>query len=157
MRGLESALPLALPVAELLRGTEIWRLKNVGPLRTSSTGMASTLSKRWGCKALKAVTYSVSLAGNCRLLMLTVLKRMAAPYANARVWGAWDRWCSWNTFHARRSGSSKRDTTLEKEKKRKDYAFRRQFNEKPSIIPGCPGIERYLVNSSPPHCSSCCL
>ena len=26
-----------------------------------------------------------------------------------------------------------------KEKKRKDYAFRRQFNEKPSIIPGCPG------------------
>ena len=25
------------------------------------------------------------------------------------------------------------------EKKRKDYAFRRQFNEKPSIIPGCPG------------------
>ena len=24
-------------------------------------------------------------------------------------------------------------------KKRKDYAFRRQFNEKPSIIPGCPG------------------
>ena len=27
----------------------------------------------------------------------------------------------------------------QKEKKRKDYAFRRQFNEKPSIIPGCPG------------------
>ena len=25
------------------------------------------------------------------------------------------------------------------EKKRKDYAFRRQFNEKPSTIPGCPG------------------
>ena len=24
------------------------------------------------------------------------------------------------------------------EKKRKDYAFRRQFDEKPSIIPGCP-------------------
>ncbi len=24
-------------------------------------------------------------------------------------------------------------------KKRKDYAFRRQFNEKPIIIPGCPG------------------
>jgi hypothetical protein len=27
-----------------------------------------------------------------------------------------------------------------KEKKRKDYAFRRQFNEKPSIIPGCPEV-----------------
>ncbi len=25
--------------------------------------------------------------------------------------------------------------------KRKDYTFRRQFNEKPSIIPGCPGNE----------------
>ena len=25
-------------------------------------------------------------------------------------------------------------------KKRKDYAFWRQFNEKPSITPGCPGI-----------------
>ncbi len=25
------------------------------------------------------------------------------------------------------------------EKKRQDYAFRRQFNEKPSIVPGCPG------------------
>jgi len=29
---------------------------------------------------------------------------------------------------------------LAEEKKRKDYAFRRQFNEKPSIIPGCPGL-----------------
>ncbi len=28
---------------------------------------------------------------------------------------------------------------LFEEKKRKDYTFRRQFNEKPSIIPGCPG------------------
>jgi len=24
-------------------------------------------------------------------------------------------------------------------KKRKDYTFQRQFNEKPSTIPGCPG------------------
>ena len=36
-----------------------------------------------------------------------------------------------------------REQTLSAEeskgKKRKDYAFRRQFNEKPSIIPGCPG------------------
>jgi len=29
----------------------------------------------------------------------------------------------------------------EKKKKRKDYAFRRQFNEKPSITPGCPGMQ----------------
>ncbi len=27
-----------------------------------------------------------------------------------------------------------------KEKKSKDYAFWRQFNEKPSIIPGCPRV-----------------
>ena len=25
-------------------------------------------------------------------------------------------------------------------RERKEYAFRRQFNEKPSIIPGCPGL-----------------
>jgi hypothetical protein len=31
------------------------------------------------------------------------------------------------------------DERMEKKRKRKDYAFRRQFNEKPSIIPGCPG------------------
>ena len=30
--------------------------------------------------------------------------------------------------------------SMRKEKKRKDYAFRRQFNEKPSIIPGCPTV-----------------
>ncbi len=29
--------------------------------------------------------------------------------------------------------------TVRKEKNRKDCAFRRQFKEKPSIIPGCPG------------------
>jgi len=28
------------------------------------------------------------------------------------------------------------------EKKRKDYAFQRRFDEKPSIIPGCPGMEQ---------------
>ena len=30
-------------------------------------------------------------------------------------------------------------------KKRKDFPFRRQFNDKPSIIPGCPGagVKRY--------------
>ena len=31
------------------------------------------------------------------------------------------------------------------EKKRKDYAFRRQFNKKPSVIAGCPGVGRLLV------------
>jgi hypothetical protein len=31
-----------------------------------------------------------------------------------------------------------------KEKKRKDYAFRRQFNEKPSVIPGCSGPECHM-------------
>ena len=30
------------------------------------------------------------------------------------------------------------------EKKRKDYAFWRQFNEKPSVIPGCPGIHFHV-------------
>ena len=35
-------------------------------------------------------------------------------------------------------------TLFGKEKKRKDYAFRRQFNEKPRIIPGCPGHTVWL-------------
>ena len=83
--------------------------KNSGSFKMSSAGMALIWCKRWGCKALKAVTFPLSLAGNCIQLMLTVLiqKRMVAPYAKAL-----DRWCSWNTFHARRSGSIKRDTTL---------------------------------------------
>jgi len=29
----------------------------------------------------------------------------------------------------------------QKEKKRKDYAFRRQFDVKPSVIPGCPSVK----------------
>ena len=38
------------------------------------------------------------------------------------------------------------DGMVEKEKKRKDYACRRQFDEKPSIIPGCPnGMVAVLV------------
>ena len=35
---------------------------------------------------------------------------------------------------------SKQNCISRKEKKRKDYAFRRYFNEKPSIIPGCPAL-----------------
>jgi len=34
----------------------------------------------------------------------------------------------------------KRKEKKRKEKKRKDYTFGCQFNEKPSIIPGCPGL-----------------
>ena len=35
------------------------------------------------------------------------------------------------------------------EKTRKDYTFWRHFNEKPSIIPGCPGHKH---THKPPHC-----
>jgi len=34
----------------------------------------------------------------------------------------------------------KRKEKKRKEKKRIEYAFWRQFNEKPSVIPGCPGV-----------------
>ncbi len=37
--------------------------------------------------------------------------------------------------------------TARKEKKRKDYAFRRQFDEKPNIIPGCPGMVKVMIRS----------
>ncbi len=33
------------------------------------------------------------------------------------------------------------DIVERKKKERKDYTFRRQSNEKPSIIPGCPGAQ----------------
>ena len=39
----------------------------------------------------------------------------------------------------------KRKEKKRKEKKRKDYAFQRQCNEKPSIIPGCPGVPHHLL------------
>ena len=36
-----------------------------------------------------------------------------------------------------------------KEKNRTDYAFRRQLNEKPSIILGCPGqLYEHLTNKT---------
>ncbi len=35
------------------------------------------------------------------------------------------------------------------EKKGKDYAFRRQVYEKPSIIPGCPGCSPYIDSQQP--------
>ena len=41
---------------------------------------------------------------------------------------------------AKRSSEGCLWSVWKKRKKRKDYAFRRQFNEKPSIIPGCPGV-----------------
>ncbi len=36
---------------------------------------------------------------------------------------------------------------LDLEKKRKDYAFWRQFNEKPSIVPGCPDLHNSNLTS----------
>jgi len=35
------------------------------------------------------------------------------------------------------------ERSQEKKTKRKDYTFRRQFDEKPSVIPGCPGPKCY--------------
>jgi len=45
------------------------------------------------------------------------------------------------------------------EKKRKDYTFRRQFNEKPSIIPGRPGTApvRPGIAVNPGQCNAVLL
>jgi len=40
-------------------------------------------------------------------------------------------------------GSRNSFSTAQKEKKRKYYAFQRNFNEKPSIIPGYPGCQQH--------------
>ena len=38
-------------------------------------------------------------------------------------------------------------TGLNSENKRKDYAFRHQFDEKPSIILGCPGLNCFMLRT----------
>jgi len=38
----------------------------------------------------------------------------------------------------------KRKEKKRKEKKRKENTFRRQFNEKPSIVPGCPAMQSHV-------------
>jgi len=43
-------------------------------------------------------------------------------------------------MHLMHRKEKKRKEKKRKEKKRTDYAFWRQFNEKPSIIPGCPPL-----------------
>ena len=58
----------------------------------------------------------------------------------------------------------KRKETKRKEKQRKDYAFQRQLNKKPSIIPGCPGTQKekasiavaWLQSASVTVCYSTC-
>ena len=45
---------------------------------------------------------------------------------------------------------------ISKEKKRKVYAFRRQFNEKPSIIPGCTSLQTIVGNSRASDTGDCC-
>jgi len=69
------------------------------------------------------------------LLALTLLQGVLqncwpASSRSARV-AEEGRWKNWYTTKK----------PAEKEKKRKDYAFCRQFEEKPRIIPGCPGKE----------------
>ena len=50
----------------------------------------------------------------------------------------------------------KRKEKKRKEKKRKDYVSRRQFNEKPSIIPGCPGSQKGHSQQYNAHTSKTC-
>ena len=52
---------------------------------------------------------------------------------------AWDDWAAHYLCSLERQGASLRKVSKpRKQKKRKDYAFRHQFHEKPSVIPGCP-------------------
>jgi len=69
-----------------------------------------------------------------------------------------------NVMHQDRNPTMQPDATKwfsqwQKEKKRKDYTFRRQFNEKPSIVPGCPGAQVEVCHLHRKHCSNsaCCL
>jgi len=46
----------------------------------------------------------------------------------------------------------KRKDKKRQEKTRKDYAFRRQFNEKSSVIPGCPDTRCSHDPETSPQC-----
>jgi len=56
--------------------------------------------------------------------------------SNLNVLGTFSRL----NFRGRRFRALATSVRSASEKKRKDYAFRRQCNEKPSITPGCPGV-----------------
>ncbi len=49
--------------------------------------------------------------------------------------------CLWSTSHKDVIIFQELCPKYQKKRKRKDYAFRRQFNEKPSITLGCPGLK----------------
>jgi len=50
--------------------------------------------------------------------------------------------------HRNQKKRKKKKKKKKKEKKKKDYTFRRQFNEKPSIIPGCPRHQHHICMQS---------
>ena len=62
----------------------------------------------------------------------------------------------------RKRKEKKRKEKKRKEKKRKDYTSRRQFNEKPSIILGCPGppfdtlLQGFLLQAVANHSDRAC-
>ncbi len=62
---------------------------------------------------------------------------MKLPDVASRNVTAMPKWEKRKSLLLRRM--AEKEVGLVDEKKRKDYAFRRQFSEKPSIIPGCPG------------------
>ena len=45
---------------------------------------------------------------------------------------------------------------IRREKKRKDYAFWRQFDEKPIIVPGCPGLPHHTSTQNDLHITASC-
>ena len=69
----------------------------------------------------------------------------SCPMHDSRLWlqlgDGRKVFCKVERSHPKPSTAWWRPTShqVRKEKKRKNYAFRRQFNEKPSMIPGCPG------------------
>jgi len=82
------------------------------------------------------------LAGQQIHLLSAKLAAAAAPAAAAKV----DKSCCSLLPHEGLATQllQKACQRVPIEKKRKDYTFRRQLNEKPSIIPGCPGVSSYL-------------
>ena len=81
--------------------------------------------------AILAVHHAYGIAGSLRCQLHAIKLYQAIfiiVHALTTLYGQRTTFC----------GCRQEEQAGRKEKTRKDYAFRRQFNEKPSIIPGCP-------------------
>lgn len=148
--------------------TQLYWIAGIGPLLVAPTGLnaqrvvvnAWVINKimkpvinRINLKTYRAMQlYSVSI---CTLVTLQAAHRCRLEVISGRgSQRSSFQACTANTATATESSTASSQFSS-KEKKGKDHTFRRQFNEKPSqfneqpsIIPGCPCSSFYIIKST---------